>query len=147
MNHYDSVEILIVEDNPDDAELVIRALKKFHPADGMFVVEDGDEALDFVFCRGEYAGRNFSHAPKVIFLDLKLPRVNGLETLKILKTDVTTKSTPVVIVSSSRGRPDIKAAYELGANGYVVKPVDFESFIETIDLTGYYWLAVNQAVK
>ncbi|MBN2352172.1 MAG: response regulator [Spirochaetales bacterium] len=147
MHDCDAVEILVIEDNPEDVELIIRALKKRHLANEVSVVEDGVQALDFIFCRGEYSGRNAAHRPKVIFLDLKLPKLNGIEVLKILKSDEHTKRIPVVVVSSSREDPDIKAAYELGANSYVVKPVDFESFLEAMDHTGYFWLLVNQVAK
>ncbi len=147
MNDCAAVEILIVEDNPEDAELIIRALKKRRLANEVFVIDDGQKALDFLFCRGEYADRNPSAGPKVVFLDLKLPKIGGLEVLKRLKTDESTRHIPVVIITSSREDPDIKAAYALGVNSYVVKPVDFKSFMEAMDHTGYYWLLVNHAVK
>jgi two-component system response regulator len=146
MNNNSAVEILIVEDNPEDAELIIRALKKRRLANEIKVIEDGQSALDFLFCRGEYVNRDQSAGPKVIFLDLKLPKLNGLEVLKTLKSEKSTKYIPVVIVTSSREDPDIKAAYALGVNSYVVKPVDFKSFMEAMDHTGYYWLLVNRAL-
>ena len=140
---FDPVEILIVEDNPSDAELTIRALKKSNLANHIFVVENGEEALDFIFSRGKYADLNNSKTLKVIFLDLKLPKVSGLEVLEVIKSEDATKSLPVVIITSSKEDPDIKRAYALGANSYVVKPVDFESFINAISTTGLYWLLIN----
>lgn len=138
------VDILLVEDNARDAELISRALKKFNLANSLFVVEDGVEAIDFVFCRGKYAERDIIHPPKVVFLDLKLPRLNGLEVLRLIKMDERTRKIPVVMVTSSRQDPDIKAAYELGANSYVIKPVDFEAFAECVSRLGLYWLLINQ---
>lgn len=144
MNQIDAVDILLVEDNPHDAELTIRALKKRNLANQLFVVEDGAEALDFIFGRGQYAQRDVTHPPKVILLDLKLPKVNGLEVLQAIKTDERTRSIPVVMVTSSREDPDIKTAYALGANSYVVKPVDFDNFLDAMSHLGFYWLLINQ---
>jgi two-component system response regulator len=138
------VDILLVEDNPRDAELTIRALKKRNLANQLFVVEDGAEALDFIFCRGTYAQRDIFDPPKIVLLDLKLPKVNGLEVLREIKADEQTRAIPVVILTSSREDPDIKAAYDLGANSYVVKPVDFDAFLEAMSQVGFYWLLVNQ---
>lgn len=145
MKNFDPVEILIVEDNPNDAELTLRALKKNNLVNELYVVEDGQEALDFIFCKGQFASRNPIKPLKVIFLDLKLPKVDGLEVLKVLKSNPKTKSLPIVVVSSSKEDPDIKKAYELGANGYVVKPVDFDDFIKAMQNTGLFWLLVNEA--
>jgi two-component system, response regulator len=142
-----AVDILLVEDNPQDAELTTRALKKHNLANRLFTVEDGAEALDFVLCRGKYEDRNLSNPPKVVLLDLKLPKVNGLEVLRTLRQNEATRSIPVVIVTSSREDPDIKAAYALGANSYVVKPVDFDAFSEAVSSLGLYWLLVNQPPK
>jgi len=147
MNDMHAVDVLLVEDNQQDAELTIRSLKKHKLANNISVVEDGAEALDFIFCRGKYSERDIKHPPRVIFLDLKLPLVNGLEVLRAIKQDARTKSVPVVVVTSSREDPDVKAAYELGANSYVVKPVDFESFTEAIGKLGLYWLLINQPPK
>jgi two-component system, response regulator len=147
MDHSDAVDILLVEDNPQDAELTIRALKKHNLANRLFAVEDGAEALDFILCRGKYKDRNLSNPPKVVLLDLKLPKVNGLEVLRMLRQNDATRSLPVVIVTSSREDPDIKAAYALGANSYVVKPVDFDAFSEAVSNLGLYWLLVNQPPK
>jgi two-component system, response regulator len=141
------VDILIVEDNPNDAELTVRALKKQNLANHVFTVEDGEEALDFIFCRGKYSGRNILKPPKVIFLDLKLPKIGGLEVLKEIKSNPSTKSLPVVIVTSSREDPDIKKAYELGVNSYVVKPVDFESFLMAMTNAGLFWLVINEVPR
>lgn len=144
MNHSQAVDILLVEDNPHDAELTMRALKKNHLANHVFLVEDGAEALDFVFCRGNYSTREPNLRPKVVLLDLKLPKVSGLEVLRALKQDDNARSIPVVVVTSSREDPDIKTAYDLGANSYVVKPVEFDAFAEAVSRLGLYWLLVNQ---
>lgn len=141
------VDILLVEDNPHDAELTIRALKKHYLANQLIVVEDGVEALDFIFCRGNYAARHVNSPPKVVLLDLKLPKMSGLEVLQAIKEDERSKSIPVVILTSSREEPDIEAAYALGANSYVVKPVEFDAFSEAVSKLGLYWLLVNQQPK
>ena len=133
-----------MEDNPNDAELTLRALRKQNLANEVFVGEDGEAALDFVFCRGQFEHRNQDKPLKVIFLDLKIPKLSGLEVLKEIKSDKTTKSLPVVVVSSSGEDPDIRTAYELGANSYVVKPVNFNDFIEAMKNTGLFWLLVNE---
>ena len=140
-------DILIVEDNPNDAELIIRALKKGNIVNSLHVVEDGEKALDFVFARGQYSNRSGIRLPKVILLDIKLPKVNGLEVLKAIKENESTKKIPVVIVTSSREDPDIQVAYSLGANSYVVKPVDSTSFMNAMVGLGLYWLLVNQPPK
>ena len=144
MDATSAVDILLVEDNPQDAELTTRALKKNNLANNLFTVEDGAEALDFLFCRGKYRDRSLSSPPKVVLLDLKLPKVNGLEVLRELRNNDATRAIPVVIVTSSREDPDIKAAYALGANSYVVKPVDFDAFAQAVSQLGMYWLLVNQ---
>ena len=140
-------EIVIVEDNPNDAELMVRSLRKNRLANSLIVLEDGEQAMDFIFCHGKYADRDISRPPKVIFLDLKLPKVNGLEILKQIKSNKLTRKIPVIIVTSSKEDPDIAAAYDLGANSYVVKPVDFNNFVETIDRLGLYWLVINEKPK
>lgn len=147
MNDDHIVEILLVEDNPRDAELTIRALKKHNLANRLFHVSDGAEALDFLFGRGKYEGRRTDISPKVVLLDLKLPRVNGLEVLRSMKSDPNLHTVPVVMVTSSAEDPDIRAAYDLGANGYVIKPVQFDSFIEAMSKVGIYWLMVNHPLK
>ena len=143
MDH-EKYDIVIVEDNPSDAELMVRSLSKNRLANSLIVLEDGEQALDFLFCRGKYAERDSHKSPKVIFLDLKLPKVNGLEVLKQVKSNKQTKIIPVIVVTSSKEDPDIGAAYNLGANSYVVKPVDFNKFKATINQLGLYWLVVNE---
>lgn len=138
------LEIVIVEDNPNDAELMLRSLKKNRLANNIVILEDGEQALDFIFCRGKYTDRDLSESPKVMFLDLKLPKVGGLEVLKQMKSNEHTRKIPVIVVTSSKEDPDITAAYNLGANSYVVKPIDFDSFVEKINQIGVYWLAVNE---
>ena len=147
MKNYDPVDILIVEDNPDDAELTIRALKKQNLANDLYLAEDGEEALDFIFCRNRFKDRHPYKPLKVIFLDLKLPKINGLEVLKEIKSNAATKIIPVVIVTSSKEDPDISTAYELGANSYIVKPVDYKQFMDSMQNTGLYWLLVNESPK
>ena len=147
MNEMNAVEILLVEDNPSDAELTIRALKKHNLANQLIHVQDGAEALDFLFGRGKYAGRMTRKTPKVILLDLKLPKINGLEVLRIIKENEQTSLIPVVIVTSSTEDPDMITAYKLGVNSYVVKPVQFDAFIEAMSHLGIYWLLVNHPVK
>jgi two-component system response regulator len=147
MDQQNVVDILLVEDNPQDAELTIRALKKHNITNRLIVLEDGAEALDFIFCRGKYAHREIVNHPKVVLLDLKLPKVNGLEVLRAIKADERTRAIPVVMVTSSRQDPDIKTAYEYGANSYVVKPLDFNVFAEAMSQLGLYWLLVNTAPK
>lgn len=144
MENLNAVEILIVEDNPQDAELTIRAMRKNNLANNLYVAEDGEEALDFIFCKGKYANRSFAQPPKVIFLDLKLPKISGFEVLQEIKSNPLTKSMPVVMVTSSREDSDIRKAYELGVNSYVVKPVNFEDFLSAMSQTGLYWLLVNE---
>ena len=144
MDYRNIVDILLVEDNPQDAELIIRAIKKQNIANPLFNAEDGAEALDFIFCRGKFSTRDGSIQPRVILLDLKLPKVNGLEVLKEIKMDERTRSIPVVVVTSSQEDPDIKAAYTLGANSYVVKPVSSDAFIDAMSKLGLYWLLVNK---
>ncbi len=141
------VEILLVEDNPRDAELTIRALKKHNLANQLFHVRDGAEALDFLLGRGKYEGRQVDPLPKVIMLDLKLPKVNGLEVLRIIKSDPQLFTIPVVIVTSSAEDPDMDAAYELGANSYIIKPVQFDAFMEAMSKLGVYWLTANHPLK
>ena len=138
------VEILLIEDNPDEAELAIRSLRKNNLANNLVHIDDGAEALDYIFCRGKYSGNDISFTPKVILLDLKLPRVGGLEILKQVKTDERTKSIPVVILTSSKEDSDLIEGYNLGVNSYIVKPVNFESFAKAISELGMYWVILNQ---
>ncbi len=141
---HEKYDIILVEDNPNDAELMVYSLKKNHLANKLIVLEDGEQALNYIFCRGQYSERDSDELPKVIFLDLKLPKVNGLEVLDQVKSNYKTKKIPIVIVTSSKEDPDIEAAYRLGANSYVVKPVGFEQFKETINQLGLYWLVINE---
>ena len=140
------IEILLIEDNMNDAELTIRALKKNNIANNIIHLEDGAIALDFLFGKGEYHGRNTNNQPKVILLDLKMPKVSGLEVLEQIKTDSNMRGIPVVMLTSSKEHPDIEKAYLLGANSYIVKPVDFESFRKTVNELGIYWLMFNQSL-
>lgn len=142
----DDIDILLVEDNPRDAELTVRALKKHNLAHRLMVVEDGAEALDFIGGRGKFARRGERNHPQVVLLDIKLPKLNGLEVLRAIKSDAKTHMIPVVMVTSSREDPDIKTAYELGANSYVVKPVDFNAFQDIVSQLGCYWLLVNEPI-
>jgi len=139
------VEVLIVEDNISDAELTIRALKKNHLTNKLLHVKDGAEALDFLFAQGNFSTRKDEKAPKVILLDLKMPKINGIEVLKIIKADARTKQIPVVVLTSSKEDPDIQECYRLGVNSYVVKPVEFEAFVKAVSELGLYWMLLNQA--
>lgn len=138
------VDILLVEDNPDDLELTLHALRRENLANNIFAVRDGEEALDFLFCTGRFNGRNFDRAPRLVLLDLKLPKLNGLEVLKRLKQDPRTKSVPVVILTSSKEERDLVASYNLGVNSYIQKPVDFDQFRKTVKSAGLYWIVINQ---
>ena len=139
-----NVEILLVEDDPNDVELAIRALNKYNLANHIHHVHDGAEALEFMFGTGQYAGRELKDGPKVVLLDLKLPKVNGLEVLERIRNDPRTRTIPVVVLTSSREEPDIAKSYHLGVNSYIVKPVDFTQFIEAVRQLGMYWLLLNQ---
>jgi len=142
---YNSVEILLVEDNSDDAELTIRELKKSHLANKLHHVKDGEEALEFMFAEGRYAqNRDIIYIPKLVLLDIQMPKVNGTEVLEKIKAHELTKFTSVVMLTSSKESPDIRKCYELGANSYIVKPVNFDSFTHAIKNIGYYWLLLNQ---
>jgi two-component system, response regulator len=138
------VEILLVEDNPNDVELTLRALKKNNLANRVQVVGDGAEALDFVFARDKYSDRRVENSPRVILLDLKLPKVDGVEVLREIRSNPQTKQIPVVVLTSSSEERDIIETYKLGVNSYILKPVDFEKFIEVVKELGYYWLLLNQ---
>lgn len=138
------IEILLVEDNMSDAEMTIRALKKNNLANNILHLKDGAEALDFIFAEGKYSDRKVESTPKVILLDLKMPKVNGIQVLKKIKSDERTKRIPVVVLTSSKEDPDIKDCYNLGVNSYVVKPVQFEQFVKTISELGLYWMILNQ---
>ena len=140
----DQVEILLVEDDPEDLDLTIRALNDAHICNRIHVARDGEEALDFLFCRGLHGERDPDCHPKLILLDLKLPKVDGLEVLQQIKRDPRTQAVPVVILTSSKQEQDLVRGYMLGANSYIQKPVDFDQFQSTISRLGYYWLLVNQ---
>jgi two-component system response regulator len=142
---YNHVEVLLVEDNIHDAEMTIRALKKVNLANNLVHVKDGEEALEFIYARGRFSDRQPSSLPKVILLDIKMPKVDGIEVLRQLKTNEFSKSIPVVIMTSSKEEQDIISSYELGVNSYVVKPVDFEGFARAVSQLGMYWLLTNQA--
>jgi two-component system response regulator len=138
------VEILLVEDNAYDAELTIRSLRKHHLANEILHLKDGEAALDFLFGRGEFSLRDVSKKPKVVLLDLKMPKVNGIEVLQQMRSDESTRKIPVVILTSSAEHPDIERCYALGANSYIVKPVEFENFSKAVSEIGLYWVLLNQ---
>jgi two-component system, response regulator len=142
-----SVDILLVEDNQNDIELALRALKKSGLANNIYVVNDGEDALDFVYCKNKYESRNSDNIPKVILLDLKLPKVSGLEIIRILKSDEEKKVIPVIVMTSSNQEKDMIESYKLGVNSYIQKPVDFDQFVIAVNQIGYYWLLLNQLPK
>jgi two-component system, response regulator len=145
MNDLHAVEILLVEDNPADVELTLRALKKHNLTNLVQVVSDGAQALDFIFARGAYEKRKAFHPPKVVILDLKLPKVDGLEVLRTMKSDAQTQLIPVVVLTSSQEERDIVESYKLGVNSYVVKPMDFDKFVESVSELGLYWALLNKS--
>ena len=138
------IEVLLVEDNASDAEMTTRALKKNNLSNKLLHLTDGSEALDFIFAEGAYSGRQVGSIPKVILLDLKMPKISGIEVLRRIKTDERTRKIPVVMLTSSKEDPDIEACYALGVNSYVVKPVDFNEFQKAISNVGLFWLIINQ---
>ena len=140
----DAIEVLLVEDNPTDAELTLRALRGKGLRNNFVVARDGQEALDFLFAQGAYADRNMGKSPKLVLLDLRLPKVDGIEVLRKIKSDERTKMIPVVVLTSSRQEPDIEKCYQLGANSYIVKPVDFDKLVEAVSELGVYWLLLNE---
>ena len=145
MDDQNNVEILLVEDNPEDVEITVRAFKKRNLTNKIHVVEDGEEALEYIFATGAYKERNINHRPKVILLDLKLPKVDGLEVLRRIREDERTKQIPVVVLTSSQEERDIVESYKLGVNSYIVKPVDFAKFLDTVSELGFYWLLLNKS--
>jgi CheY-like chemotaxis protein len=145
MKQFDPMEILLVEDNPADVELTLRALKKNNLTNMVKVVTDGAQALDYLFGGGAYAGGNNHPPPKVVFLDLKLPKIDGREVLRRMKADPKTRMIPVVVLTSSKEESDIAESYKLGVNSYVVKPLDFDKFVEAVSQLGLYWVLLNQA--
>jgi CheY-like chemotaxis protein len=145
MQQVNPIEILLVEDNPNDVELTLRALKKHNLTNKVQVVGDGAQALDYLFATGTFSGKNTQPPPKVVFLDLKLPRVDGREVLRRMKADPKTRLIPVVVLTSSKEESDIAESYKLGVNSYVVKPLDFDKFVEAVSQLGLYWVLLNQA--
>jgi two-component system response regulator len=144
MRDKNAVEILLVEDNPQDLELTLRALRKAHLGNHIEVARDGAEASDFIFCEGRHSERRIENGPKVILLDLKLPKLDGLEVLKKVKGDDRTKNIPIVVLTSSKEHQDVVESYRLGVNSYIVKPVNFEGFAAAVQELGMYWLLLNQ---
>jgi two-component system response regulator len=147
MNEINAVEILLVEDSPEDLELALRALTKSHLANRIAVARDGLEALEFLFGEGEHIGRRVEDTPRVILLDLKLPKIDGLEVLQRIKADDRTRHIPVVVLTSSKEQSDVIRSYDLGVSSYIVKPVNFESFTAAVQQIGMYWLLLNQPPK
>jgi len=147
MNDANIVEILIVEDNPQDLDLALRALQKAKLANRLHIARDGAEAMEFIFCEGPHSQRKIENGPKVILLDLKLPKIDGLEVLQRIKADPRTKSIPIVILTSSKEQNDVVESYNLGVNSYIVKPVNFEQFTEAVQKLGMYWLLLNHPPK
>lgn len=146
MEHFEQIEILLVEDSPLDAELTMTALSSGKIANGITWVKDGEAALDYLFCRGSYAGRADVH-PRLVLLDLKMPKVSGIEVLRTMEGDERLKTIPVVVMTSSDEESDVASAYALGVNSYVVKPVDFNAFADVTRQAGFYWLAINRTVN
>lgn len=138
------VDILLVDDSSEDVELTLHALRSENLANRVFVARDGEEALDFLFCEGPHASRSFDHPPKLVLLDLKLPKIDGFQVLQRLKSDERTRSIPVVLLTSSKEERDRVIGYELGVNSYLQKPVEFDQFRKTVKLVGLYWLLTNQ---
>ena len=144
MNSMGTIDILLVEDSPEDVEMTLRAFKKQNLVNKVHVVEDGEQALDYIFAKGKYEDRDFNNKPKVILLDLKLPKVDGMEVLRTIRGDDRTKFIPVVILTSSQEEKDIMESYKLGVNSYITKPVEFNKFVETVSELGLYWLMLNK---
>lgn len=144
MENLNEVEILLVEDNPLDVEMALRALEKNHLSNKVLVVNDGQEALDYLYQRGKCAGKTSDSCPKIILLDLKLPKVDGKEVLQVIKNDPEKKVIPVIVLTSSAEERDIFESYKLGVNSYIVKPVEFDKFVQAIEEIGLYWLLLNQ---
>jgi two-component system response regulator len=141
------VKILLVEDNPNDMELTLRALKKHNLTNQVHVAKNGAEALDYIFATGTYAGRDIADKPNFILLDLKLPKVDGLEVLRRVRSDERTKATPVIVLTSSTEERDIVESYQLGVNSYIVKPIDFDKFIDAVSEVGLYWMLLNKNIE
>jgi two-component system response regulator len=143
----EQVEILLIEDNPNDIELTLHTLRRHNLANNIHVVRDGAEALEYLFCTGAYADRRIEYGPKLVLLDLKLPLVDGVEVLRRMKADPRTRTLPVVVLTSSREERDVVETYKLGVNSYIVKPVNFEQFIDAVRQIGLYWLLLNEPPK
>ncbi|MDR8391266.1 response regulator [Aliifodinibius sp. S!AR15-10] len=143
----EAVQILLVEDNKNDAELAMRTLKKNNISNQVFWVKDGAQAIDFLFAKGEFSERNINHTPKVVLLDLKLPKKDGIEVLREIRNSEELKQLPVVMLTSSKEEKDMVKSYDLGVNSYIVKPIDFDDFTKAIKDLGYYWLVMNQSPK
>jgi two-component system response regulator len=141
---FEQLEILLVEDNPEDAEMTMRALRKRNLANLLHWVKDGEEALDYLFCRGQYAGRDPARPPKLVLLDIKMPKVDGIEVLRQVKGSAVLKTVPVVVMTSSNEERDVVESYRLGVNSYIVKPVAFEAFLDTVSKIGLYWVLTNR---
>jgi len=144
MESFEQVEILLAEDNPKDAEMTQRALRKHNLGNRVFWVKDGAEALDFIFCRGVYASRDAAWPPKLVLLDLKMPKVDGIEVLRQVKADERMRAIPVVVMTSSNEERDVTESYRLGVNSYIVKPIDFAAFLEVVAKIGLYWILTNR---
>lgn len=147
MNDPGAIELLLVEDNPQDLELTLRALRRANLSNRIQVARDGAEALDYIFCEGVHAGRRIADGPRVVLLDLKLPKIDGLEVLRRMKSDERTRMIPVVVLTSSKEQSDVVESYQLGVNSYIVKPVNFEGFAAAVSSLGLYWLLLNQPPK
>jgi two-component system, response regulator len=147
MSENNAVEILIVEDTPEDLELALRALRKANLTNRIQIARDGAEAIEFIFAEGKHSGRKVENGPKVVLLDLKLPKIDGMEVLRRIKSDPRTKVIPVVVLTSSKEQKDIVESYQLGVNSYMVKPVNFERFAAAVQDLGMYWLLLNQPPK
>ena len=147
MNETTHIEILLVEDNPEDLKLAQRALRKANVTNRIQIARDGEEALEFIFCEGAHTARRIEDTPKVILLDLKLPKVDGLEVLRRIKGDPRTRTIPVVVLTSSKEQNDVVESYDLGVNSYIVKPVNFEGFVAAVQQLGMYWLLLNHPTK
>ncbi|MEY2518725.1 MAG: hypothetical protein QOF24_484 [Verrucomicrobiota bacterium] len=144
MSENNAVEILLVEDTPEDLELALRALRKANLANHIQIARDGVEAMEFIFAEGAHQGRKIENGPKVILLDLKLPKIDGMEVLRRVKSDPRTKAIPIVVLTSSKEQKDVVESYQLGVNSYIVKPVNFERFVAAVQDLGMYWLLLNQ---
>ena len=144
MERFERIDILLAEDSPNDAEMTQRALRRHNLGNRLFWVKDGAEALDFLFCRGAYAERDVALPPKLVLLDLKMPKVDGIEVLRQLKADASMRTIPVVVMTSSNEERDVVESYRLGANSYIVKPVDFAEFLEVVAKIGLYWVLTNR---